>query len=184
MRRLLPCLFLALAALPARADLANDYATLFQSLPLDLSRDPAAQFASAEARIQAMAGRWVALSILAGDGPGPLDPAIIANACTRTTMDFLPVGGLGVEVTTGNAKSAAKARLQFVGGYDFVGTIDGNTVLDRLIPDPADRRPDLSYRMLTQHSLLGRVILLPVGDNILLLIAERRPPEIWGRCGG
>lgn len=175
---------LACLAAPVRADLAADYAAIFEVLDLDLSRSPDEQFVAAEARIRALAGRWVPLSVMAGERTDPPPADIIARACDRVTMDIVPMGALGMTVSTGNAKMRTTAHLQFAGGVDFVGVIDEESTLARLFPDPEPRTPQRSFTALTTASLLGRVVLLPAGKNLLILIAKRRPPEIWGRCGG
>ena len=180
---------LACLATPVRADLALEYAAIVKDLRLDLSRAPEDQYRAAEARIQALTGRWIPLSLIAGEGPRLKYPDVAAEACDKTnpkttTMEIVPVGALGMAVSFGNAKARARAHLQYAGGSDFVGVIDEKSTLARVYPNPEEVDPQQLFRLLTQQTLLGRVVVLPAGENLLILIGERRPPEIWGRCGG
>jgi hypothetical protein len=195
MRRLPFAALVLAAALPARADLAADYAALFDTVAVDLSRDPEAQLAQTEARIQAMAGRWIAISVVAGGGPPPdkvVDDAQIAKlrdsvviACSRNTINIVPTSPLGFSLSSGPDNSSLTAQFQFGGGMEFVAVFDEASLRRRYFGDKIAEVPAATlYGALTRSTFLGRVTILPVGRTLLVVMPERQPPEVWARCDG
>jgi hypothetical protein len=196
MRRFAPfAAALSLSATPALADLADDYVALFSTIGITVDQGSAQQVSQASARIKAMSGRWMPLSILAGGGVDPARPPsaddlaplrnAIAGACERMTIDIVPTPTLGIEVAIGNSKGRSLSRFQYAGGMDYVAVFDEAAMLNRMFPKgTADVPADTLASTLPTSSYLGRYTILPVGETILLVFGDRRPPDVRGRCPG
>ena len=181
---ILAFLLTAFFAHQARADLAGDYAALHQTLRLDLSADPEQQYLATEQRIRDMAGRWIPVSVLAGNSPVPPPPELLRKACENFTMDIVPTSQLGFTALLGIADSRNAIRFQAAGGMDYFALPDEPSLRARLFRNSPDTvKPSIAWSMVAHGHYAGTVMLIPAGANLLIVKPERVQPEVWGRCG-
>lgn len=183
MRLALTIATLALLPLTARADVASDFATLQAALPtLPVLRGSEKPISEAKTFIAGLTGTWAPFSTVAGGYEMP-DPELVTQTCERVPHKITAVGDLGLEIRIGGGEYAALARLLFVGFGTFAGLPDEASLMNRLFGKRIEDTPEeLRLRTIVTSRFMREVILLPSGENLLVVITPGYPAEIWSRC--
>jgi hypothetical protein len=180
------CSSLIALPLPAAADLAQDFDALAQNMPaLPTALDPANQFDAVTQMIGRLSGKWVNLTTLAsGFGPLPsLD--LIERACEKVSWDIIPTEAAGFQMVMKTDSSAMTVQFQFAGGATFQAIPDERSTLQRVFGDNLENASsDTKFFALVISPYLGSITVLPYRENLLLVMPDRRPVEVWGRCLG
>jgi hypothetical protein len=178
-------LALALAARPAAADPAADYARLAEALPgLTFATDPARLVAAQTGMLAGLPGRWAPVAALMADGTTFPDAALLARACERSAFVAAVDGPLSVTLTRDAATPPMVIRLTYAGGATWVASTDQAGYLASVFGDRplAEIAPDMLYSALTQGPWLGELSLLPAGEDLLFVQPRARPAELLARC--
>lgn len=181
--RIALCLGLA-APLPATADMALEFDALTDAFPaLPVTGDIGAQYAQVGPMIAGLAGEWMNLTAIAGGYAALPKAETIKLACNKLSWVIEPTGDLGFELIQTSKTGAAKTRFQFTGGVTFLAMLDERSTRRRLFGDnAATAKLEQLYRSLVTSPYLGPVTVMRSGDDLMLMIPEGRPVEIWGRC--
>jgi hypothetical protein len=175
---------LALAATPAAADIGSDYTELLGLTATSANMGEELVLAEAQARVKWMAGNWINLTALAGEGVEPPPPDMIERACERFPLTLTPISSLGLSSASGPPGEQATGRLQWQGGFDFLSLYDEASLRKRFFRDKADTIPagPLLGMIVFNPDLMGQISFVPYGQDLMLVLAERRSPQIYGRC--
>lgn len=184
MRLLLPLALVALAATPAVADPAADYARLRDALPdLDPARDAVGYVSAAQGVVQAMQGRWLMTSpaLLSGQKGLP-PPGQLQDLCERAGMQATPDGPLGFTLSTPTRGQPFTLRMTWAGGSSFLATMDFAGAMDRFFPGmKVEDTPGGALLQMAQSGQ-GHVALLPAGQDLMLMVPTSQPVQLLLRC--
>jgi hypothetical protein len=174
---------LALMPLVAQADVESDFTALKTAIPaLPVLPGPANPITETKAMIAGLQGDWAPFSTLAGGYEMP-DPAIIPKACERVAYRIEPVGDLGLTITQGMGEHIAVTRLLYAGFGTFAALPDEASWMKRLFGEKVAEVDELNrLRAVTMNRFMSDVILLPSGENLLVVLTPRYPAEVWSRC--
>jgi hypothetical protein len=184
MRRL--ALLAVLTAMPAAADPAADYDRLLQLMPLAPRSDPDGMLAYAEGLVTHLTGRWVNVDVLFGErGEGSYDAEIVGAACGKLYLTLDAASPFSLSYTNGNDKRRIKGQLQWAGGNAFVGVYDEASLRERFFGEASETMESGAlFAALLGQSLSGRLIIVPAGEDIVVIMREGVTSEVWARCPG
>lgn len=176
-------LLLGLLAPPATAqDLAAQYAAaqgLFAAS--GINQDPGAAAEAMAALLPSLEGRWAEATVIAaGEADLPTDPMRIH--CERGGRHLVQTSPHGFELRLayGREGGVLVQRFDYAGYNTFLSSLDENAYLDRLGFGPdTDLDPPISIVL---SAAPGFVELFHPSPDVLVLLGERQPPQIWLRC--
>jgi hypothetical protein len=177
-------LLAALTAMPAAADPAADYDRFLQLMPLAPPSDPDGMLAYAEGLVTHLTGRWVNVDVLfGGRGEGGYDAEIVGVACEKSYLTLDAASPFSLSYTNGNDKSRIKGQLQWAGGNAFIAVYDEASMRERLFGKASETmKGGALFTALLNQSLSGRLIIMPAGKDIMVIMREGITSDVWARC--
>ena len=173
-----------LAAAPARADMAEDYARLRNDLgPMLFGLDFDADAAYTEKMIAAAEGGWYPVEVVAG-GPGLPDADAVARVCAANRFVIAPVDKLSFQVRTADRQVGTLVTTYAYTGHGlFEASTPVSKYLERLFGDDLSKVPAQTWMLsLRLNQSRGPVTVLMPTHDLMVLIPLAGIAYIYGRC--
>ncbi len=91
---------------------------------------------------------------------------------------------MGLRLTRQGGDRAVAIDLRYAGGTTYVATVDQAALVACFFgAEPVDQiDPVMLATALTASPWLGQIVLLPAGQDLILVQPATRPPELLARC--